>query len=166
MEENIFSPVTIFFLSIAFGVILSVLLDFFKIINMFFTFNKILSFIQDVLYLFLAGVLTFLFLLAVNNGEIRYFVFLGELLGWMAWHNTLGKYFLKFAEILVYFLKKSLKKIWDKLPKPEVNAGLNSIKGLAKKLKADKLFKFRLNLKKAKAEKADANVIVNTVEKR
>jgi len=108
MEIHLISPIYAFLLSILLGVILSIFFDFFKILNIAFEFNKIILFIQDVLYFFSSGIMTFIFLLAFNNGKISFFIILGEIIGWTLWHIGFGNRATYFISKKIYLLKKVL----------------------------------------------------------
>ncbi|MBR1779038.1 MAG: spore cortex biosynthesis protein YabQ [Clostridia bacterium] len=69
---------------------MSIFFDLFKIISAILALDKKVIFVQDILYFLIAGIFTFVFLLAFNNGKIHFYIFLGELLGWTMWHVTLG----------------------------------------------------------------------------
>lgn len=55
--------------------------------------------VKDIIYFFVAGVCTFLFLLAVNFGQLRYFILCGEFVGWLLCHLTIGR-------VLLYLFQK------------------------------------------------------------
>lgn len=106
MEIHLISPIYMFLLSILLGLILSIIFDFFKIINFTFEFNNILIFIQDILYFGFSGVITFIFLLAFNNGKINFFIILGQIIGWTIWHLSLGNKITYFLSKKIYLLKR------------------------------------------------------------
>lgn len=60
-----------FLLALAFGAGLGAFYDVFRILRALIPTGKIVIFFQDLLYWCICGVLTFLFILGVNAGEIR-----------------------------------------------------------------------------------------------
>lgn len=106
MEIHLISPIYMFLFSILLGLILSIIFDFFKIINFTFEFNNIIIFIQDILYFGISGVITFIFLLAFNNGKFSFFIILGEIIGWTIWHLSLGNKITYFLSKKIYLLKR------------------------------------------------------------
>jgi len=55
--------------------------------------------LQDIFYFFTLSVITFIFFLIFTNGEIRVFILLGLLLGFVLWRLT-------FSSFIVFILKK------------------------------------------------------------
>ncbi len=116
---------TVYFLfSLLFGVILSSLYDIVRVLR-FSGLTKLWQIVMsDVLYFALCAFLTVLFALPFNNGSVRYFVLLGEAVGFVVYRFTLGEYmavvycfiidvlrkfFVKSLKILKYFSNKVLK---------------------------------------------------------
>ena len=57
-------------------------------------------FMYDIFYFSVISVITFIFLLAVTNGELRGFVFLGILLGFLLFYFTVSRFLLKYLKSL------------------------------------------------------------------
>ena len=112
------SSVSVFFLSILFGAFLSIVFDIFKLFNIVISDKPICEFINDALYFSFSGFLTYLFLLITINGEIRFFVFIGEVIGWTLHHVTIGRYFVKFTFPIIFSCKKFLKNVCSKAVTP------------------------------------------------
>ena len=86
-----------FFCSILIGMALGLLYDVFRIVRIALPSPKLLVAAQDILYFLLASGITCLFTLNINEGEVRSFVLVGELLaGWM--------YFLRKDVVKINFL--------------------------------------------------------------
>lgn len=103
----------IFEASLLFGGIMGALYDVFRIIRLFFRCKFWNIFIQDVIYFFILGVSTFLFILFINSGEIRFYILAGEIIGWIIYYITLGSLiyntFNKFSKIIKKFFAKIFK---------------------------------------------------------
>lgn len=116
---------TVYFLfSLLFGVILSFMYDVIRVLR-FIGLNKLWQIIVgDIFYFTLCAFLTVLFALPFNNGSVRYFVLLGEAVGFIVYRFTLGEYmsvfycfiirvfrkiFVKSLKILEFFSNKVLK---------------------------------------------------------
>lgn len=52
----------------------------------------------------IAAFFTFLVNLGVNGGELRLYLFIGEILGWFAWHETIGRITVSIFRRLFNFL--------------------------------------------------------------
>ena len=74
-----------------------------------------LIFTQDILYFGFSGVITFIFLLAFNNGQISFFVILGEIFGWTLWHLIAGNKITYFLSKKIYLFKKILSRVKNKV---------------------------------------------------
>ena len=96
----------VFLLSCAFGAALGAYYDVFRLLRLFVYSGKRQLFFQDVFYFFSCGVFTFLFALAVNSGEVRFFLLAGEAIGWLLYHLTLGALTYHFSSFLVSVLKR------------------------------------------------------------
>lgn len=80
-----------FAVSIAAGFLLGALYDVLRIWRIFFRTEKQAAFFQDVFYMALAAVFTFLLALAVSDGEIRSYLLTGEAAGWFAYYLSVGR---------------------------------------------------------------------------
>lgn len=122
MKIAIDSQSWMFFYSILFGTVLGVIYDMFRIPRLIGKADKKivkgkqkaascrigegLLFFQDVLYFFICGILTFLFVLVINRGEIRFFIVTGEIIGWSVYNITLGRITLIVFNSVYSVLKK------------------------------------------------------------
>lgn len=102
---------TVYFLwSLLFGVILSALYDFVRLLR-FMGFNRLWQIIiTDVLYFFLCAVLTVLFALPFNKGAVRYFVLFGEAVGFVVYRFTLGEITARIYCFVIRILSAIFKK--------------------------------------------------------
>lgn len=105
------SQLQIFWYSCFFGIILGIVYDIFRIIRMFFTCKIWNIFIQDILYFLIAGILSFIFILSVNFGEVRFYILAGEAMGWIVYYLTLGEVMNKIS----YKISRSIKNIFIKI---------------------------------------------------
>ncbi len=97
---------TCFLSSLGMGFLLGVLYDVLRAIRLSFTKSKIALVVFDVLYFILFGVLTFLFILALNKGEVRSYIIAGELMGAFFYYISFGIAVIKFTDKAVLFLQK------------------------------------------------------------
>ena len=111
-----------FLLSVVLGVSFSLIYDLVRFWHFSFKCPKIAIFIVDILYFIIIGVLSFCFLLIYCKGMLRFYVFLGEILGFIMARLTVSKIFLYFLKSLkkaidffVNLLKKPLFLIREKL---------------------------------------------------
>ncbi len=91
MEFSLADQTVYFLYSLLFGVALSALYDVIRVLR-FAGFCKLWHIIfTDVLYFFVCAVATFIFALPYNHGGVRYFVLLGEALGFLTYRFTVGE---------------------------------------------------------------------------
>ena len=122
----------IFLYAVVLGTILCVLYDVFRVIRIAFGGKMTVVFIEDILFSVLALVLTFIFVVAVNNGELRFYVLVGELLGFAIYYFTFGRVTMGLSKGIISILKSLL----NLLMKPFVRL-FRSLKG-KKKIKKKK----------------------------
>lgn len=112
MEFSLADQTVYFLFSLLFGVILSALYDFVVVLRLL-GFKKLWQTITfDILYMFMCAVLTVLFAMPFNKGEVRYFVLFGEIIGFFVHRYTLGgvseKIYSKIIRIIRVIIEKSL----------------------------------------------------------
>lgn len=99
-EINSAEQISAFLYSLCLGVIFCLFYDIFRALRFAIKFNDIFIFLQDIFYFVSISFVTFLFLLAVTNGEIRFYVIFGILIGFLICYFTFSKYFLKLLKII------------------------------------------------------------------
>ena len=88
------------------GVIIGVLFDFFRILRRTIKTSNIITYIEDVLFWILTGLLILYNIWYFNNGEIRIFMFLGIIMGVLIYMSTLSNILIKiFTKILQAIIK-------------------------------------------------------------
>lgn len=83
------------FLSGGMGFLLGMVYDGFRLVRYWMRWGKVIVFLQDVLFFLVAAPVTFLFSLAMTDGQVRGYVLVGLLGGFFAYRYTLGRVFLK-----------------------------------------------------------------------
>lgn len=129
-----------FLWSVAFGALLGLFYDVFRIFRVTVRTPSVIVFFQDVVFWFFAGLSTFLFIFVINAGELRLFLFLGILAGAVVYFFTLGVLVMGLARAIVTFIKRVLRLVFKVLTFPF--AALWRILGpfLGKSLKKVKIF--------------------------
>ena len=88
------------------GVEIGILFDFFRILRRTIKTGNIVTYIQDVLFWILTGILVLYNIWYFNNGEIRVYMFLGIIIGTLIYMSTLSNIFVKlFTKILSMIIK-------------------------------------------------------------
>lgn len=117
--QGLAAQTQIFFYALGFGFMLGILYDVFRTLRLIISKSKIFAFISDTVYFSLTSFLTFCFIMVVDSGKVRLYVFFGEILGWLIWYFSFGAIALRFTNAvtrickkLFYAVKKPIKRIF------------------------------------------------------
>lgn len=103
------------------GVAIGILFDFFRILRRSIKTSNLVTYIQDILFWILTGIIVLYSIWYFNNGELRIFVFLGLIIGLLIYMTTLSsiivKIFTKLLVILINILKVPFKMIYSLISK-------------------------------------------------
>lgn len=88
------------------GVIIGLIFDIFRILRKSFKTGDVITYIQDILFWIITGVLILYSIFIFNYGEIRLFMFVGILLGTMIYMLSISRYVIKISVTVIEFLKK------------------------------------------------------------
>lgn len=94
------------FVSLLFGSGFCLLYDLIRAWRRTKNCGVIAVFVQDIIYFFFIAFITFLLLLAFSKGEIRAYILLGILVGFLLWNFLISRYFCKAVMKLFSFLYK------------------------------------------------------------
>ena len=104
------------------GVIIGLIFDFFRTIRKLINHNDKMTLFEDICFLTIAGTLIVWSILTLNGGEVRFFLFLGIIIGIMCYILTLSKpcdiilsVFIAICINILNFLYKCCKKITNTL---------------------------------------------------
>ena len=97
-----------FFIFIIVGVVICILFDFFRILRKSFKTPDIITYIEDIVFGVLAGIIIIFSIFKFNNGEIRSYLFIGILIGMLIYLFTISKIFINYGSKILTFLKKIL----------------------------------------------------------
>ena len=88
------------------GVAIGILFDFFRILRRSIKTLDIITYIEDVLFWILTGLLVLYNIWYFNNGEIRIYMFLGIIMGILVYMSTLSSIIIRiFSKILQTIIK-------------------------------------------------------------
>ena len=112
MEISITEQAQTVLLSLAFGVIIGIVYDCFRIFRLIIPAGKIIIFFQDIIFFSFFGVISFLYLLRENSGQARLFILVAIILGWGLYYTTVGSLIYKLTARSVAAIKKVLAKVF------------------------------------------------------
>lgn len=102
----------LFLIFIANGIIIGILFDFFRILRRAFKTNDIITYIEDLLFWILTGIIILYSIFIFNNGEIRLFMFLAITLGVLIYILLFSSYVIKINVTIINLIKKIIIKIF------------------------------------------------------
>ena len=108
----------IFLIFIVNGIIIGILFDFFRILRKSFKTSDIITYIEDLLFWILTGIIILYSIFTFNDGEIRLFMFLAIAIGVIAYMILFSSYVIKINVTIIKFLKNIIIKIFDFLNIP------------------------------------------------
>jgi spore cortex biosynthesis protein YabQ len=91
------------------GVIIGALFDIFRVLRKSFKTADIITYIEDVLFWILTGILVLYNIWYFNDGEIRLFMFLGIIMGVLIYLLTLSRLFINLVISIINIIKKIVK---------------------------------------------------------
>ncbi|MCI9405290.1 MAG: hypothetical protein HFK04_00020 [Oscillospiraceae bacterium] len=91
----------IFFQSLLLGAALGMVYDLFRIFRVAVPLPSGIIVAEDVLYFVFSGFVSFFFAMTVNFGQIRFFILLGETLGFLLYYLTLGSLVMRCAQRII-----------------------------------------------------------------
>lgn len=99
-----------YFLStIAAGIFVGIMFDTYRILRGFNCPNKFITAVSDLLFWIFAALVIFIFFLYTNNGDLRYYTFVGLIAGLVIYFKTISKPFAKSLQWIIYFIIKALR---------------------------------------------------------
>lgn len=137
MEKNLSEQLTVFLWSCAFGFCFGIIYDIFRFLRVLKFNSKLQIYIQDILFMCVFGLYTFIFTAAYNFGEIRFYIVLGELLGLVSYRYTLGELTIRIFTLLHKIFVAMVSLLEEKLTTYQ-RFIMNILHNIT--LKADKIF--------------------------
>lgn len=93
------------------GIIIGLLFDIFRILRRSFKTSDIITYLQDILFWILTGLILLYSIFTFSNGEIRFYMLLGVFLGCLIYMLMFSKYFININVKIILVLKKVIGKI-------------------------------------------------------
>ena len=106
MSDEVGYQVVIFALCCISGVVVALLFDMFRISHRVFRTSTLAIYVEDLLFWIVAAIFMFMLSLKYNDGEIRWYMFVGLVFGAAVYLGTLSKIVVKCSVTAIDFLKK------------------------------------------------------------
>lgn len=88
------------------GFLIGILFDVFRIFRKSFKTPDFITYMQDVIFWIISGLMLLYSIFKFNNGELRMFIFLGVILGIVMYMLIFSKLFIKFSVCIINFIKQ------------------------------------------------------------
>ena len=147
---------SVMMMSLGVGFVLGLFYDLVRTLRLLFTKSKAAVFVFDLLYFAVFAFCSFLFMLAVNKGEVRLYIILGEFAGAAVYYFSFGAAAVKVTNAAVRIIKTAAEKIFAFFALPfkaiyKVRLYFkHRILGILKKIRKKSQFFLKKHLKKLK----------------
>lgn len=118
MEDLAQSQAYAFVIYILSGILIGVFFDIFRIHRRSFKTPDFITYMQDILFWIITGAFFLYVIFKFNNGELRWYIFLGTTLGITIYMLIFSKKFIKINVIVLKFIKSIFSKSWHVLSIP------------------------------------------------
>ena len=102
------------------GLTIGLLFDFFRILRKSFKTPNFVTYVEDILFWILTGCIVLYSIFVFNNGEIRFYIFLGIIIGVTLYMLIFSNYIIKINLFIIGIFKnltKRIKKFIEKIRK-------------------------------------------------
>ena len=96
----------IFFIFILNGFLIGLIFDVFRILRKSFKTQDFITYLEDIVFWIITGILILYSIFKFNNGEIRGYIFLGIILGVITYLLVFSKLFININVFIIKILKK------------------------------------------------------------
>lgn len=112
MAITIAGQTAVFLRSLLLGVTLGCFYDLFRITRIALLLPSLLILLEDLLFFLFSSVTLFGFLLENSDGQIRWFILLGVVLGWTVYYFTVGSLVMKCSARIIAVARAVLAFLW------------------------------------------------------
>lgn len=93
------------------GIIIGLLFDFFRILRISFKTPNFITYIEDIIFWIITGILILYSIFTFNNGEIRLYIFLGIIIGIVLYILLISSFIIKSNVFVIKALKNITRNI-------------------------------------------------------
>ena len=110
---SISNQVNIFLWSILGGMSIAFVYDIFRVKRRIIKTNNIITYIEDLLYWSISAAIMFAIVYIGNDGEVRGYIFLGNIIGAVLYILLLSRIVMFISLKVINYLRKVLKTLWN-----------------------------------------------------
>lgn len=111
MSTFALNQIQVFLIFIFCGVLIGFLFDIFRILRKSFKTPDTITYIEDILFWLLTCLLLAYTIFRYNNGEIRFYIFVGIFIGSMLYMLLISKYIVNISVKIICSIKKIISKL-------------------------------------------------------
>ncbi len=120
LELVVADQVKVFAYAWLLGAALGLCYELFRIPRQAFRMPAWVVFLQDLLYVLLWALATFLFQMTFSKGQVRLYILVGEFLGWVLYYFTLGALLFRLSGAIIAGIRAVLHVVFGKILFPLV----------------------------------------------
>lgn len=106
MSVSVVSQLYLFSIFILTGFLIGIIFDIFRVLRKSFKTPDLITYIQDILFWILVGILVLYSIFTFNNGELRIFIFIAIFIGFLLYLLLFSKTFILINVSTIMFIKK------------------------------------------------------------
>lgn len=88
------------------GIIIGLLFDIFRVLRRSFKTSDVITYIQDIVFWILTGLILLYSIFTFSNGEVRFYMFLGVFFGCLLYMLIFSRIFIKVNVKIIVKIKK------------------------------------------------------------
>ena len=112
MGVSVEQQMQVFIGAIAAGCVFGIIYDIFRAVRALMPPPSVIVFLQDLLYAVLCACICFTYILLMNWGQPRAYIFAGAAIGFVIYFNTVGAVFIKAFRRVTFAVKKALNRFF------------------------------------------------------
>lgn len=100
------------------GVLIGIIFDIFRILRKAIKTSDFVTYIEDFLFWIITSIILFYSIFTYNNGELRFFMFLAVILGFVLYLCTISSYLIKINVKIINVIKRIFLNLFEIIYKP------------------------------------------------
>ena len=113
MYANSLTQLISFTIFIVVGLSIGIVFDIFRILRKSFKTSDIITYVEDVLFWIITGLIILYSIFKFNNGELRLYIFIGVFAGIILYITTISYYFILINVKIIKLLKAIIYKLFN-----------------------------------------------------
>ena len=111
MDSYVINQAYLFLVFLLNGFLIGILFDIFRILRKTFKTSDFITYLEDIIFWIISGIITLYTIFKFNNGQIRLYIFVGIIFGSILYMLLFSKIFIKINVLVINCIKKVILKI-------------------------------------------------------